>query len=64
MADAHFRVHVEKNHLRKLASADAIKALSELICNAVQYLRKTYDKYLIGIAEEHREELEIEASDA
>ena len=35
MADAHFRVQVEKDHLKKLASADAIKALSELIWNSV-----------------------------
>lgn len=35
MADAHFRVQVEKDHLKKLASADAIKALSELIWNSL-----------------------------
>ncbi|SNY90116.1 Histidine kinase-, DNA gyrase B-, and HSP90-like ATPase [Cohaesibacter sp. ES.047] len=35
MTDAHFRVQVEKDHLKKLASADPIKALSELIWNSV-----------------------------
>lgn len=35
MTDSHFRVQVEKDHLKKLANADAIKALSELIWNSV-----------------------------
>lgn len=35
MADARFRVQVERDHLKKLSSADPIKALSELIWNSV-----------------------------
>ena len=35
MTDVHFRVQVERDHLKKLSSADPIKALSELIWNAV-----------------------------
>jgi len=35
MSNAHFRVQVERDHLKKLSSADPIKALSELIWNAV-----------------------------
>lgn len=35
MSETHFRVQVEKDHLKKLANADAIKALSELIWNSL-----------------------------
>ncbi len=35
MTDVHFRVQVERDHLKKLSSADPIKALSELIWNSV-----------------------------
>ncbi len=35
MADAHFGVQVEKDHFKKLASADAIKVLSELVWKSV-----------------------------
>lgn len=35
MAEAHYRVQVERDHLKKLASARPIQALSELIWNAL-----------------------------
>ena len=35
MSEAHYRVQVEKDHLRKLASAAPIQAVAELIWNAV-----------------------------
>jgi len=50
MADAHFRVQVERDHLKKLSSADPIKALSELIWNALD-------------ADAMRVDIEIESDD-
>uniref|UniRef100_UPI003B520E9B ATP-binding protein n=1 Tax=Roseovarius indicus TaxID=540747 RepID=UPI003B520E9B len=35
MADAHFRVQVERDHVKKLAGANPIQALSELIWNSL-----------------------------
>lgn len=35
MSEAHYRVQVEKDHLRRLASATPIQAVAELIWNAV-----------------------------
>ncbi|MCG7494716.1 ATP-binding protein [Thalassobius sp. Cn5-15] len=50
MSDKHFRMQVAKDHLKKLASADAIKALSELIWNSVD-------------ADAMRVDVEIESND-
>ncbi|MEP2532699.1 ATP-binding protein [Shimia sp.] len=50
MADTHFRVQVERDHLKKLSSADPVKALSELIWNSVD-------------ADATRVDIEIESDD-